>query len=84
MMRFMPPVLGAVLLCAQCLPALAADSTSAVNAATSSQQVRQEIEAKRDQLSGAAKLGTSAQKGASSLLDTPVDTGDAPAQVNRP
>jgi hypothetical protein len=84
MMRFMPPVIGAVFLCAQCLPAFAADSTSSANATTSTQSVKQQLDTKRDQLSGAATLGPSAQQGASSLLDTPVDTGDAPAQVDRP
>lgn len=74
-------VLSAALLCASTSYALAADSTSN---ATSEQQVRAQVEAQRDQLTGAARLGTSAQAGASTLLDTPVDTDDAPSQAQRP
>nr|WP_314562396.1 hypothetical protein [uncultured Pseudomonas sp.] len=74
-------VLSAALVCASTGYALAADSASS---ATSEQQVRAHVEAQRDQLSGAAQLGTSAQAGASALLDTPVDTDDAPSQAQRP
>ncbi|WPO00871.1 hypothetical protein [Pseudomonas sp. MUP55] len=74
-------VLSAALVCASTGYALAADSASS---ATSEQQVRAHVEAQRDQLSGAAQLGTSAQAGASTLLDTPVDTDDAPSQAQHP
>ncbi|WP_124388954.1 hypothetical protein [Pseudomonas sp. R5-89-07] len=74
-------VLSAALVCASTGYALAADSASS---ATSEQQVRAHAEAQRDQLSGAAQLGTSAQAGACALLDTPVDTDDAPSQAQRP
>ncbi|WP_268796949.1 hypothetical protein [Pseudomonas huanghezhanensis] len=80
----MPPVMGAVLLCAIHVSALAADTTSTANASTSDQHVREQIEAKRDQLSGADKIGPSKQQGANSLLDAPVETDDAPTQVQRP
>ncbi len=80
MTRSMLPVFGAVLLCAQSLSAFAADSTSTVTKGTSDAQVRVQVEAKRDRISGADKVTTPAQKGASTLLDEPVNTDDAPRQ----
>ncbi|MFA0995322.1 MULTISPECIES: hypothetical protein [Pseudomonas syringae group] len=75
-------VFSAVLLCAQSVAALAADSTS--NATAANQQIRVQVEAKRDQLSGADKISPTTQKSSATLLDTPVDTDDAPAQAQRP
>jgi hypothetical protein len=46
--------------------------------------VREQIEAKRDQISGAAQLSKSTDKGTDSVLDTPVVTDDAPAQEQQP
>lgn len=74
-------VISAVLLCAHSVSALAADSASA---ATSQQHIRAQVEAKRDQLSGAAKISPPAQKGPAAVLDAPVETDDAPAQAQRP
>ncbi|RMN41608.1 hypothetical protein SAMN05444506_10525 [Pseudomonas syringae] len=82
MNRSMLSVFSAVLVCAQSVSALAADSTSTAGAAN--QQIRVQVEAKRDQLSGADKISPTAQKSSSTLLDTPVDTDDAPAQAQRP
>jgi hypothetical protein len=79
MIRPMLPVIGAVLLCAQSLCALAADS-----AANSTAQVRQQIEAKRDQISGVSQVSPPAQQGATTVLDTSIDTLDAPSQVQQP
>ncbi|WP_122461052.1 hypothetical protein [Pseudomonas viridiflava] len=76
----MLPVFGAVLLCAQSLSAFAADSTSTATKGTSDAQVRVQVEAERDRISGADKVTTPVQKGASTLLDEPVDTDDAPRQ----
>ncbi|RMT36813.1 hypothetical protein ALP50_200187 [Pseudomonas syringae pv. spinaceae] len=86
MNRSMLSVFSAVLVCAQSVSALAADSTSTAGAAAAaaSQQIRVQVEAKRDQLSGADKISPTAQKSSSTLLDTPVDTDDAPAQAQRP
>ncbi|WP_024679318.1 hypothetical protein [Pseudomonas syringae] len=75
-------VFSAVLVCAQSVAALAADSTSTATAAN--QQIRVQVEAKRDQLSGADKISPTTQKSSATLLDTPVDTDDAPAQAQRP
>ncbi|POD78600.1 hypothetical protein BKM17_07405 [Pseudomonas syringae group genomosp. 3] len=75
-------VFSAVLLCAQSVAALAADSTS--NATAANQQIRVQVEAKRDQLSGADKISPTTQKSSATLLDAPVDTDDAPAQAQRP
>ncbi len=80
MTRSMLPVFGAVLLCAQSLSAFAADSTSTATKGTSDAQVRVQVEAERDRISGADKVTTPVQKGASTLLDEPVDTDDAPRQ----
>ncbi|WP_183141538.1 hypothetical protein [Pseudomonas syringae group genomosp. 3] len=79
-------VFSAVLLCAQSVAALAADSTSnaTATATAANQQIRVQMEAKRDQLSGADKISPTTQKSSATLLDTPVDTDDAPAQAQRP
>lgn len=84
MSRPLLSVISAVLLCAQSLSALAADSTSATNAATSAEQIRVQVEARRDQLTGAANVSTSTTKGPSTVLDAPVMTDDAPPQAQRP
>jgi len=60
-----------------------ADTTSSTNTATSVEQVRVQIEAKRDQLSGAANV-TPAKTGPTTVLDAAVPTDDAPAQAQRP
>ncbi|RMP68993.1 hypothetical protein ALQ18_04398 [Pseudomonas marginalis pv. marginalis] len=73
--------LSVALLCAPGCYALAADSTTS---ATAEQQVRQQVEAQRDQLSGAANIGHAKQTGASAVIDAPVDTDDAPTQGQRP
>lgn len=89
MIRPMFPIFGAVLLCAQSFAVLAADSiaTGAVSGASSAsaeQQVRDKLEAQRAQLSGAASLAKSASQGATTVIDTPVQSDDAPAQVQQP
>jgi hypothetical protein len=48
------------------------------------QDTRAQVEAKRDQISGIDKVVAPSAKGSSALLDAPVDTGDAPAQVQKP
>ncbi|RMN80611.1 hypothetical protein ALQ51_03871 [Pseudomonas cannabina] len=82
MTRCMLSVFSAVLLCAQSVAVLAADSTS--TATTTDQQIRVQVEAKRDQLSGADKISPTTKKSSSTLLDAPVVTDDAPAQVKQP
>lgn len=84
MNRSMLSVFSAVLLCAQSALTFAADSTSSTPATGSDQQIRTQVEAKRDQLSGADKISPAQQQSSSSLLDAPVDTDDAPAQAQRP
>lgn len=81
MIRPMLPVVGAVLLCAQSFSVFAADSTST---STSGQNLREQVEAQRDQLSGVSQITQTTQKSSSTLLDTPVATDDAPAQVQQP
>jgi hypothetical protein len=84
MTRPMLPVMGAILLCAQSFSVLAADATSASTAATSGQSVREQVEAKRDQLSGVSQISQTTQKSSATVLDTPVVTDDAPAQEQQP
>lgn len=82
MHRLLLPVMGTLFLCAQSLPALATPDTS--NASSSLQQEREQIEAKRDQISGAAQLSQRTDTGSGALLDAPVATDDAPAQEQQP
>lgn len=84
MLRIMSPVMGAVLLCAQSLSVMAADNSSPSNDGNANQQLREQIEAKRDQLTGAATLAPATPNGVGTLLDAPVETDDAPAQVQQP
>ncbi len=79
----------AAMLCAQSLTAHAAAHAADSMASTPStpseqQQVREQMEAKRDQLSGAANISAPAKTGAATLLDAPVETDDAPVQVQKP
>ncbi|QKZ04958.1 MULTISPECIES: hypothetical protein [Pseudomonas] len=78
MKQLILPVMGTVLLCAQSFVACAADSTSAAST-SSMQEVRQQIEAKRDQISGVDRVQTATQT-ATSVDDAPIVTDDAPAQ----
>lgn len=78
MNRSLLPVIGTVLLCAQSFCALAADSSA------TTAQTRAQIEAKRDQLSGVATVAKPTAQSTSTLLDAPVETDDAPAQVQQP
>jgi len=83
MNRLMLPVMGTLLLCAQSFSAWAADSTSTTTAGTSAEQVREQMEAKRDQLSGVAKLTQTPATSSATVQDTPVVTDDAPTQVQQ-
>jgi hypothetical protein len=80
MNRLMLPVMGTLLLCAQSFCALAADSTSTSATTPTHEQLREQIEAKRDQLSGAASLSKSTQAAPASVQDAPIVTDDAPSQ----
>lgn len=82
MNRPLLPVLGAVLLCAHSLSAVAADSSTATT--TNASQVRAQIEAKRDQLSGVASTAKTTAPAPATVLDAPVATDDAPAQDQQP
>ena len=72
--------MGTLFLCGQSFSALAAEATSTASTSSSMQHVREQIEAKRDQISGAAQLSESTDTGTHSILETPVVTDDAPAQ----
>lgn len=80
MNRLLLPVMGTLFLCGQSFSALAAEATSTASTSSSMQHVREQIEAKRDQISGAAQLSESTDTGTGSILETPVATDDAPAQ----
>ena len=70
-----------LLLCAPSCYALAEDSTAR---ATSEQQIRQQVDTQRAELTGAATLAPPPKTGASQMLDLPVETDDAPTQAQRP
>ena len=78
MTRPMLSVFSAIVLCASTFSVMAADSTSAQ--ASTSQQVRTQIDAKREQITGADKVALPAATASSALLDAPVDIEDAPDQ----
>ncbi|WP_256737503.1 hypothetical protein [Pseudomonas sp. dw_358] len=84
MIRPLLPVLGALFLCAQPFAAFAADSPATATTSVTPAQLRQQIEAKRDQLSGVASVATTTATGAATVLDTPVQTDDTPTQVQQP
>lgn len=77
MNRHLLPFMGGLLLCAQSYCALAATSTSSAANSTSYEQVREQLEAKRDLLSGAAQVGKATP---TNVQDAPVVTDDAPSQ----
>lgn len=79
MTRPMLSVFSAIVLCASTFSVMAADSTSAQ--AATSQQVRTQIDAKREQITGADKVELPAAKTSSALLDAPVAIDDAPDQA---
>jgi uncharacterized membrane-anchored protein len=78
MTRPMLSVFSAIVLCASTFSVMAADTTSAQ--ASTSQQARVEIDAKREQITGADKVQLPAATSSSALLDAPVEIDDAPDQ----
>lgn len=78
MTRPMLSVFSAIVLCASTFTVMAADSTSAHTA--SSQEVRTQIDAKREQITGADKIELPAATTSSPVLDAPVEIDDAPDQ----
>jgi hemolysin activation/secretion protein len=72
-------VFSAIVLGASTFSVMAAESTSAQ--ASASQQTRIEIDAKREQITGADKVELPAAKTSAALLDAPMDTEDAPDQT---
>lgn len=81
MNRLRLPILGALLLCAHSFSAQAASSTTTSSATPTYEQVREQIEAKRAQLSGADSVGKATVP---DVQDAPVQTDDAPNQEQQP
>jgi hypothetical protein len=79
MTRPMLSVFSTIILCASTFTVMAADSDSAQ--APASQQIRLQIDAKREQITGADKVERPAAKTSSALLDAPMATDDAPDQT---
>lgn len=75
MNRLLLSVVGAALAGAVAIPALAATTTDTAT--------RTQLERKRDQVSGVARL-KAPEKGPATVLETPVVTEDAPSQVTKP
>lgn len=65
------------------LSAVAAESGTA-NESRAEQEVRAQVDKQRDQLSGADQVMKTATHTSSAVLELPVDTDDAPAQVQKP
>ena len=78
MTRPMLSVFSAMVLCASTFTVMAADSTS--GQARLSQDTRLQIDARREQITGADKVELPAAKTSSALLDAPVEIDDAPDQ----
>ncbi|MFJ4142642.1 hypothetical protein [Pseudomonas sp. NPDC089734] len=73
-------VFSALLLGATSVCAIADDAGTP----SSQQDVRIQVEKQRDQLSGASRLKTTVEQESSALLEVPIETEDAPAQVQQP
>ncbi|WP_414705644.1 hypothetical protein [Pseudomonas sp.] len=76
-------VCSVVLFGACSFAAVAADSTS-TQTSNSAETVRAHVEKQREQLSGVDKVAVPTTQSSSTVLDAPVDTGDAPALVQKP
>jgi hypothetical protein len=76
-------VCSVVLFGACSFAAVAADSTS-TQTSNSAETVRAHVEKQREQLSGVDKVAVPTTQISSTVLDAPVDTGDAPALVQKP
>ncbi|CAG8863365.1 hypothetical protein PS627_00303 [Pseudomonas fluorescens] len=61
----------------------ASADTLAVTSQTTATPARTQLDAQRERLTGVDKVGKNTAE-ANTLLDTPVDTSDAPAQVDQP
>lgn len=75
-------VFGAALLSACALPALA--DTPATSTPANDGVTRAQVEQQRDHASGADTLRSPKKTGPATVLDAPVVTDDAPAQVQAP
>ena len=78
MTRLLLSIFCSVLFGTHSLTTLAADSSLA------NQDIRAQVDAKRERISGVDKLAPAPTHGPSAVLDVPVDTGDAPAQEHKP
>ncbi|UZJ58090.1 hypothetical protein OKW98_15880 [Pseudomonas sp. KU26590] len=76
-------VFSVVLFGACSFAAVAADSTN-TQTSNATEAVRAQVEKQRDQLSGVDKVAVKTTQTSSAVLDAPVDTGDAPALVQKP
>ncbi len=73
----------ALLIGAGSFSAIAAESASA-DKSRAEQEVRAQVDKQRDLLSGADQVVNAATNTSSAVLELPVDTDDAPAQVQKP
>ena len=79
MKRPLLPVVGPLFLCAQSLSALAIEPTTQPSNGAD-QKLREQVELKRDQISGAADIAPSKQEGSVNVIGAPIDTQDGPTQ----
>lgn len=83
MNRTLLSVCSVVLFGACSFAAVAADSTYK-QTSNSTETLRVQVEKQREQISGVDKVAVPATQTAHSVIDVPVDTGDAPALVHKP
>jgi hypothetical protein len=83
MNRTLLSVCSVVLFGACSCAAVAADSTHQ-QTSNSTETLRVQVEKQREQISGVDQVAVPTAQTAHSLIDAPVDTGDAPALVQKP
>jgi hypothetical protein len=77
MVRRLLPLISSVLVCLTALSATAADTNSP--STSSSAELRADVDHKREVITGADAITKKTTGGAQSVIDSPVDTKDAPA-----
>lgn len=83
MNRTLLSVCSVVLFGACSFAAVAADSTPK-QTSNSTETLRVQVEKQREQISGVDQVAVPTARTSSTVLDAPVDTGDAPALVQKP
>ena len=83
MNKLLLPVTGMLVAGAFAVGVNAADSEAGTQR-YSEQEIRAQLDKKREQISGADKVAKPTEKAQAGFIDTPVNTDDAPSQEARP